>query len=66
MDALTWQQLEDCIKNIDPEHKNDNVSIYVAHEDEFYPVVSAIDLVTPGSDGMGVLDEGCAFLRTIS
>lgn len=56
---LTYQQLFEKLQSMTPKQRQDNVSVCVANEDEFYPVKS-IDT----QDGDDVLDDGHIYLTT--
>ena len=53
---LTYKDLEEIIKNMSEEEKNNNVSVYVQGVDEFYSVTET------KRDTSGILDDGHIYL----
>lgn len=60
---MTWRQLEQLIKEMSEEHKDDNVTVYLEAEDYFVGIFS--DELGQSADGDaadGVLDPGHHYL----
>lgn len=54
----TYRALKEALEKIPEDRLDDNLSLYIKEDDEYYPV--SLDVTTP--DTKGVLDEGHAVL----
>jgi len=58
---MTYKALIEKLQNLTLEQLEDDVTIYVAEDDEFYPVFD-LDVSGQDSPSDGILDEGHIFL----
>lgn len=63
---LTWKQLLQEILKMDASQLNDNASVYVNHNDEFYPVhkFRITNSKLHDCPAAGILDEGHGYIVT--
>ncbi len=56
----TYRDLRDAINKLPEDHLDDNITVYVHHEDEWYGIVE-IKI----EDEDNVIDKGCLYLKTL-
>lgn len=60
---MTWKELKEWIEMLSKEQQETDVTIYLEHQDEFYPLN---DVSVNNNMDIDVLDEGHPFLNVLA